>query len=86
MPLVGLARLASLVLGDREAVEHMPLSYYKNKSLREIRTDALDRFGTSVERRFTREEFVAMMKGAGLEDVIVSPHAPFWHGVGRRAS
>ena len=85
LPLVALARLASLVFG-RRTTEQMPLAYYRNKTLREIRTDALDRFGTSVERRFTREEFMAMMNDAGLEDVVVSPNAPFWHGVGRRAS
>lgn len=85
LPLVALARVGSSLLGPGKAAEQMPLAYYQNKTLREIRTDALDRFGTSVERRFTREEFVAMMNAAGLEDVVVSPDAPFWHGVGRRA-
>lgn len=86
LPLVGLARLASSMTGEHGASERLPLAYYRNKSLREIRTDALDRFGTSVERRFTRDEFVAMMKAAGLEDITVSTRAPFWHGVGRRAA
>ena len=86
LPLVGLARLASRVSGHREATDEMPLAYYQNKSLQEIRTDALDRFGTAVERRFTREEFVALMEVAGLEETVVSPGAPFWHGMGRRAS
>lgn len=86
LPLVGLARLAAMVFGVGEATEQMPLAYYRNKTLREIRSDSLDRFGTSVERRFTREEFVTLMNGAGLEDMVVSPRPPFWHGVGRRTS
>ena len=85
LPLVGIARLAAALLGPAGVSERLPLSYYRNKSLREIRTDALDRFGTSVEQRFTRDEFVAMMKAAGLEEIVVSERAPFWHGVGRRA-
>lgn len=85
LPLVGFGRLVARV-GHGKAAESLPLAYYQNKSLQEIRTDALDRFGTSVERRFSREEFVTMMKEAGLDDVVVSPHAPFWHGVGRRAT
>lgn len=84
LPLVGLAKLAAAVLGDGGAVERLPLAYYRNKSLREIRTDALDRFGTSVERRFTREAFVSLMQSAGLEDVVVSPRMPFWHGAGQK--
>ena len=86
LPLVGLARLATSVGGGHKSTEDMPLAYYRNKSLREIRTDSLDRFGTAVERRFSREEFITMMKQSGLSDVVVSPNAPFWHGVGRRAS
>lgn len=84
LPLVGVAKLAAAVLGKGDAVERLPLAYYRNKSLREIRTDALDRFGTSVERRFTREAFVSLMQSAGLENVVVSPRMPFWHGVGQR--
>lgn len=84
LPLVGFARLVASAPGAGTVVERMPLAYYRNKSLREIRTDALDRFGTAVERRFTRKEFVDMMEAAGLEDIAVSPRMPFWHGVGRR--
>ena len=39
----------------------------------------------SVERRYTREEFVGILKTAGLEDIVVSPWVPFWHALGRRA-
>lgn len=83
LPLIAVSR-AVVLAGRREAAGRLPLTYYQNKSLRDIRTDALDRFGTAVERRFTRDEFVSMMKTAGLEEITVSPQAPFWHALGRR--
>lgn len=84
LPLIGLANLAARVAGEGESIARLPLAYYRNKTLREIRTDALDRFGTSVERRFTHEAFVSLMRAAGLENIQVSPRMPFWHGVGQR--
>ena len=86
LPLVALSRGVTWLSGERKAAERFPLTYYQNKSLQDIRTDALDRFGTAVERRFSQEEFVAMMEGAGLTKVVVSPQAPFWHALGRRVS
>lgn len=86
LPLIALSRTVTLLSGRRDAAEQLPLTYYQNKSLQDIRTDALDRFGTAVERRFTRAEFVAMMKAAGLSDIVVSAHVPFWHAFGRRVS
>jgi SAM-dependent methyltransferase len=86
LPLVAVSRAVTRLSGDPETAKHFPLTYYQNKTLQDIRTDALDRFGTTVERRFSREECVAMMEAAGLTDIIVSPNAPFWHALGRRAS
>lgn len=86
LPLIALSRVVALVAGSREAARSLPLTYYQNKSLRDVRTDALDRFGTAVERRYTREEFVAMLEAAGLGDIVVSTGVPFWHALGRRIS
>ena len=47
-----------------------------------MRTDALDRFGTSLERRFTKKKIEQMMKEAGLKDIKFSENAPFWVAVG----
>jgi hypothetical protein len=49
-----------------------------------MRTDALDRFGTRLERRFTRSEVVEMMQRAGLERVDVSSQMPYWCAIGYR--
>ena len=49
-----------------------------------MRTDALDRFGTRLEHRFTRKEIEAMMKAAGLEDVRFREDEPYWVACGRK--
>ena len=51
----------------------------------EDRTDALGRFGTRLEQRFTASQIRAMMERAGLERVEFSPGAPYWCAVGVRA-
>jgi ubiquinone/menaquinone biosynthesis C-methylase UbiE len=62
-------------------VGHLPLSAYRHRSFYAMRTDALDRFGTRLERRFSREEIRAMMEQAGLERIIFS-ETVFWCAVG----
>ena len=59
-----------------------PLNYYKKSSLYTMRTDALDRFGTILEKRFTKNEVEPMMLKSGLVNIIFSNKAPFWTAVG----
>ena len=51
-----------------------------------MRTDALDRFGTRLEHRFSKAEVESMMTAAGLGDVRFSDRVPFWVACGRRIS
>lgn len=62
-------------------VESFPLSYYRSRSFYVMRTDALDRFGTRLEKRFTKEEMREMMQRAGLENITFS-ETSFWTAVG----
>ena len=62
----------------------MPLSYYVDKPWKVIRNDALDRFGTPLEQRFSRRQIEDMLIAAGLKDVRFSDHEPFWHVVARK--
>ena len=62
----------------------IPLSYYLNKSISIIRNDALDRFGTPLEKRFSKSEILAMMKKANLCDICFSDNEPFWHVIGKK--
>lgn len=85
MPLVLIARLC-IKLGKDKIAKKVPLYFYHDQSFYIIRNDALDRFGTGLEQRFSKQEIITMMKGAGLEDIIISDNAPFWHAVGKRVS
>lgn len=55
-----------------------PLAYYRDLSFYVMRTDALDRFGTRLEQRFTREQIEAMLRAAAMEKIRFSESAPFW--------
>lgn len=77
-----LARLSLLAERLGFGVINIPLSYYRDHSLYTMRTDARDRFGTPLERRFTREEIRLMMEAAGLQNIRFSEYAPYWCAVG----
>jgi hypothetical protein len=49
-----------------------------------MRNDALDRFGTSLEQRFSKEQVIRMMEQAGLRDIVISDKMPYWHATGIR--
>ncbi|MDB5038423.1 MAG: 2-polyprenyl-3-methyl-5-hydroxy-6-metoxy, 4-benzoquinol methylase [Bacteriovoracaceae bacterium] len=55
-----------------------PLSYYRNRSYYMLRTDALDRFGTKLERRFTKKQIEELFKSTGFEKITFSDSAPYW--------
>ena len=80
-----LSRAAAL--GERLglSVRSWPLAFYRELSFYTMRTDALDRFGTRLEHRFTRQEIAAMMERAGLGDIRFSASEPFWCAVGTRS-
>lgn len=79
-----LARAALVVERSGRNVRNMPLSAYRNKSFYTMRTDALDRFGTRLEQRFSRAEIERMMKDAGLESIRFRDAVPYWIACGVR--
>ena len=79
-----LARLARFLERRGRNPELLPLSIYRDLSFYTIRTDALDRFGTRLEQRFTKGEIQQMMRAAGLVDIRFSESEPFWCAVGTK--
>ena len=79
-----LAKLSWAVEKMGLSSKNIPLSAYKNLSFYWMRTDALDRFGTRLEQRFSRKEIEGMMIKAGLESIEFSSAMPFWCAVGYR--
>jgi ubiquinone/menaquinone biosynthesis C-methylase UbiE len=63
----------------------LPLSSYRDSSFYTMRTDALDRFGTRVEKRFTRAEILVMMERAGLVHINFREAEPYWCASGLRS-
>jgi ubiquinone/menaquinone biosynthesis C-methylase UbiE len=81
-----LARLSLTIERANRNPEHMPLSSYRHKSFYTMRTDALDRFGTRIEKRFSAVQIRAMMVAAGLEDIVFSDQPPYWCAAGRKVA
>jgi len=79
-----LARLSRILERLGMDVEAIPLSFYRSRAFYVMRTDALDRFGTRLEKRFTRQQMHRMMEQADLERITFSNTAPFWCAVGFR--
>ncbi len=77
-----MARIAWLL--DRWGIlpSSWPLSYYRDRKFYVLRTDALDRFGTRLEQRFTKFEIQNMLETAGFERVQFSNTQPYWCAIG----
>lgn len=81
-----LARVAKIfeLLGINPS--NIPLSYYRKRSFYTMRTDALDRFGTSLEKRYSRTQIQQIMETSGLENIIFREAEPFWCALGYKKS
>jgi SAM-dependent methyltransferase len=80
-PLARMARLVELA-GRDPAI--LPLFQYRHRSFYVMRNDALDRFGTRLEKRYSKEGVRQLLEGAGFEKVVFSEGPPWWVAVARR--
>jgi ubiquinone/menaquinone biosynthesis C-methylase UbiE len=80
-PLTQTARIVERMGGS---VANFPLAEYRHGSFYSMRTDALDRFGTRLEQRFSKAEIEAMMRASGLEHVRFREGPPFWCACGTK--
>jgi SAM-dependent methyltransferase len=83
MPFVLTGRLLHLV-GLKKIAAKMPLRDYQNKSFFIIRNDALDKYGTTLEQRFSKAEIITLMRNSGLDEIIISSQSPYYHAVGKK--
>ncbi len=84
LPLIVWVRFL-ILLGFKKTALKMPLGAYHNKSFFIIRNDSLDKFGTRLEHRYSKEDILTMMQQAGLTDVRISDGIPYYHAIGRKA-
>lgn len=75
-----LARIAKLLKNMGKNVLNFPLHHYANMPFVMLQNDALDRFGTRLEHRFSRQEIRDMLRIAGfdLSTLKFSEVEPFW--------
>lgn len=83
MPVILTGRFLKWI-GLKKIANKMPLSGYHKRSFFVIRNDALDRFGTRLEQRFSKKEIISMMQIAGLGEIVVSENFPYWHAIGKK--
>lgn len=65
-------------------IKNLPLVSYRNKSLYTMRTDSRDRFGTPIEKRFSKKQIKNLMKKCGLEKIKFKNEDPYWLSIGYR--
>lgn len=71
----------SHIMGKRGIdVSNYPLHHYSNMPFVMMRNDALDRFGTQIEQRFSKKDICEMLIRAGfdLSTLNFSDAEPFW--------
>ncbi len=75
-----LARTAKLFAERGKDISNFPLHHYANKPFVMLANDALDRFGTSLEQRFSKEEITEMLRTAhfDISTLTFSDVEPFW--------
>lgn len=84
VPFVLLCKMLRIIKIPASVISKIPLNYYERASLKIIRNDAYDRFGTPLEKRFSKVEIKTMLENAGMSNIIFSPKAPFWHVVAQK--
>ena len=76
-----LSRLALFIELFGFNVSNFLLSDYRNKPFYQMRNDALDRFGTRLEQRFSRQKIEDMLLESGFQDISFSEEMPFWTSI-----
>jgi ubiquinone/menaquinone biosynthesis C-methylase UbiE len=78
------SKILKILKKNKIEIKNFPLSYYHDKSFYIMRTDALDRFGTKIEKRFSRNEIEIMMKKSQLKNIKFSNKQPYWVAIGTK--
>jgi SAM-dependent methyltransferase len=75
-----LARTSKLLGNRGKDVSNFPLHHYASMPFVMLQNDALDRFGTRLEQRFSKKEIAEMLGNAGfdLPTLKFSDVEPFW--------
>ncbi len=84
MPFVVVSRTLIKLNLSAAFVARIPLSWYADKSFNIIRNDSLDRFGTPLEQRFSKQQITDMLIHAGCTDIVFADNAPYWRVIAKK--
>jgi ubiquinone/menaquinone biosynthesis C-methylase UbiE len=81
------ARLSKVLTKFKINTRNIPLHQYANLNFYMMKNDALDRFGTRLEKRFNQEEIKKLLSDTGFDSnsIIFSESEPFWTFVARKS-
>ncbi|WP_108468446.1 class I SAM-dependent methyltransferase [Polynucleobacter difficilis] len=82
LPLARLCLFLEKLGVNEDFIDRLPLCSYRKSSFYTMRTDALDRFGTKLEKRFSKQQIEQMMTNGGLINISFSENVPYWCAVG----
>ena len=77
-----LSRITNLLLVFFSSPKNFPLSYYMDKPFYVMRNDALDRFRTKYEKRYSRSDIIKLFKKSGFKKIKISSKRPYWFAIG----
>ncbi len=75
LPLAKISRLAEKFGFN---VSNIPLSTYRKYSFKTMRTDSLDRFGTRIEHRMSKQQLEYELSRNGFTNITFSDNVPYW--------
>ena len=76
------SKMAKLFLVFFSSPKNFPLSYYMDKPFYVMRNDALDRFRTKYEKRYSRSDIIKLFKKSGFKKIKISSKRPYWCAIG----
>lgn len=73
-----LAKISALAEKLGFNVSSFPLSTYRKYSFKTMRTDSLDRFGTRIEHRISKQQLEYELSRNGFTNITFSDNVPYW--------
>ena len=77
-----ISRLGYLLTKIGFNTKNFPLIYCLDKPFYFMRNDSLDRFGTRLENRYSKQEIFEIFTNSGFIDVRFSDRKPYWCACG----
>ncbi len=73
-----LARLSKLFKIMNLPYKNIPMWQYADLSFYVMRTDALDRFGTKIEKRYSKQQIYNLLNDSNFKEIKFSDDPPYW--------